>query len=470
MLNNMKDKTWNILKKRGISLAMIFDIEGEILWRRGRNISGRTIERGKGFSKTPIKKAIHGGKEILEKNKVIKLTEDNLSDTAKVLKLKTTIVFPLNKKYFFYIDSEKRNNYTPDEIENLRHIMDIFGYAIDYLRKRETTSDGIVGASELIKTVREKVVKYSVEEGPILITGETGVGKNFIALHIYRNSGRDGEFVTVNCPNIPQSLFESELFGHYKGAFTGATNGKIGLVEKAKRGLLFFDEITEVPLSFQSKLLEFIDTKKYRKIGSTRTRKATLKIVVATNKLLEEEVKKGKFREDLYHRLNCFRLHIPALRERKKDILPLIKSKIEILKGKEISKDGLELLKKYEWPGNIRELFNVLRVLAAENRDKEISKEDIKFILENNRVGLMKDNNNVTSFVWSKIEKGENFWKAVKEPFMNRDICREHVKEIIEFAIKKSKSRYYKDCLKYLNIKQKNHKKFLDFIRNYRIK
>jgi len=195
---------------------------------------------------------------------------------------------------------------------------------------------------------------------PVLIRGETGVGKEVLAKYIHAVSERrEKPFVVVDCTAIPEHLFESELFGYEKGAFTGANSRKLGLVELANGGTLFFDEIGEMPLSIQAKLLRFIETRKFRRVGGLKDIEVDVKIVCATNKNLYEMTKKGEFREDLYFRINTVELEIPPLRERKEDI-PLLVEFFLKKHGKKIRKETLKELINYPWEGNIRELKNVI--------------------------------------------------------------------------------------------------------------
>jgi transcriptional regulator with GAF, ATPase, and Fis domain len=200
-----------------------------------------------------------------------------------------------------------------------------------------------------------------------LILGETGTGKELIACAVHQRSRRKHKpLVRVNCTSIPKELFESEFFGHAKGAFTGAIRDRVGRFEAAAGGTLFLDEVGEIPLELQSKLLRVLQEKSYERVGEEKTRRADVRIVAATNRDLKKEVEAGRFREDLYYRLNVFPLRVVALRERKEDI-PLLATHFVELLAKELdcpkprlTSAGIEKLKSYDWPGNIRELRNVI--------------------------------------------------------------------------------------------------------------
>ncbi len=244
---------------------------------------------------------------------------------------------------------------------------------INYLREEleKNTGKTIIGESPKMKTVLEIVERVANTNATILILGESGTGKEVIANTIHYNSDRrDKPYVKVNCGAIPENLIESELFGYEKGAFTGATARKIGKFEKAKHGgTIFLDEIGEINPIIQVKLLQVLQNKTFYRVGGNKSITVDIRIIVATNKNLEEEVVKGNFREDLYYRINVFPIWIPPLRERKQDIytlvdiiLPKICKRIGC-EEKRISGEAIQLLSEYDWPGNIRELFNVLERL-----------------------------------------------------------------------------------------------------------
>jgi formate hydrogenlyase transcriptional activator len=225
----------------------------------------------------------------------------------------------------------------------------------------------IVGKSSALLRVLAQVETVAPTDATVLITGETGTGKDLIARAIHRHGGRREKlFLSVNCASLPTSLLESELFGHEKGAFTGATSQRIGRFEQADGGTLFMDEIGEMPLEAQAKLLHVLQNGEFERVGSTRSRKTDVRVVAATNKDLELEVSEGRFRRDLYHRLAVFPLHLPSLRERREDI-PLLTSYLAARKtrrlGRVIERIPLEVIDRlmiYDWPGNVRELENVL--------------------------------------------------------------------------------------------------------------
>ena len=244
------------------------------------------------------------------------------------------------------------------------------------------SSQEIIYRSHKMKEVLEKAKLFARTDAPVLILGESGVGKELIAKFVHRYSERCGKFVSINCAALPEDLFEAELFGYEKGAFTGAAGSKPGLFEEANKGTLFLDEIAELPLRLQAKLLRVLQEKEVRRLGSNVTKKIDVKIVTATNKDLSQLVKEGKFREDLFYRLNVLVLEVPPLRERKEDILELCNyflKKFSQKYGKEIkiSPEAMKLLTEYKFPGNVRELENLIHRLVI-TCDSEIKKEDLK--------------------------------------------------------------------------------------------
>jgi DNA-binding NtrC family response regulator len=237
--------------------------------------------------------------------------------------------------------------------------------------------ENIVGESPQMREVFRTIEKVARSNATVLVLGETGVGKELVAEALHRNSSRaDRPFVKMNCAALHESLLESELFGHERGAFTGADRQRTGRFELANEGTLFLDEIGNMTPSTQTKVLRVLQEREFERLGGSRTVKVDVRLVAATNKDLEEAIKHGEFREDLYYRLNVVSVNVPPLRERKEDIVPLASHFIDRF-AKELKKDvrGLEpaavrALKRHTWPGNIRELENTIEraVLMAESR------------------------------------------------------------------------------------------------------
>lgn len=234
----------------------------------------------------------------------------------------------------------------------------------------------IVGRSRKMKEVLERVAQVAPTEATVLILGESGTGKELIANALHQGSGRsDKRFIKVNCAALPETLLESELFGHEKGAFTGAIARRPGRFELADGGTIFLDEIGEMTLATQSKLLRVVQEREFEPVGSARTVKVDIRIITATNRTLEDEVKKGTFREDLFYRLNVVPISLPPLRERKEDIPLLVEHFLKVYNEKNnrnlqgFHPRALDAMMRYAWPGNIRELENVVERAVILSRD-----------------------------------------------------------------------------------------------------
>jgi two-component system, NtrC family, response regulator AtoC len=240
----------------------------------------------------------------------------------------------------------------------------------------------VFGRSEAMQNLRERLSKVACANVPVLIQGESGTGKDIIARMIHGLSPwKSGPFVKVNCPAIPGTLLESELFGYEKGAFTGAYGSKPGRVEMAHRGTLFLDEISELDLALQSKLLQLLQDGQFCRIGAQEDKRVEVRVVCATNRQLEVEIESGTFRQDLFYRINVVNLHMPPLRERRGDIEELVDYFLEYYnrkyncRAKAISPDLMSVLQKYHWPGNIRELENLVKRYVILGNEDVISSD-----------------------------------------------------------------------------------------------
>jgi two-component system response regulator AtoC len=256
---------------------------------------------------------------------------------------------------------------------------------------RQARADEFVGNSPRLRTVLSLIAKVARSDSTVLIQGESGVGKELAARAIHNQSGRkDNPFIVVDCTSLQEELLQSELFGHEKGAFTGAASLKHGLFEVADTGTLFFDEIGEMTLGLQSKLLRFMETGTFRRVGGLKDIHVDTRIIAATNRNLKDAASAGQFREDLYYRLNVFSFTIPPLRERVEDITVLAKHFVDrtVVQGRRrwsIAPEAIEHLEAYDWPGNVRELRNVLeRALILVEGDR-IEVEDLPANLQSRR-------------------------------------------------------------------------------------
>ncbi len=246
---------------------------------------------------------------------------------------------------------------------------------------RQSARRKIVTASPVMRDLLDTVMKMAMSDLPVLISGESGVGKELVAYALHDMSERaGGPFIPINCGAIPENMLESELFGHEKGSFTGAYARKPGLLEIASRGTLFFDEIAEMSLRLQVKLLRVIDTKSFFRVGGTREINVDVKFLFATNKDIKAEAEDGRFRHDLYYRMSALTLTIPPLRERKDDIALLVEHFTNTASSpgqKTFGKEALRILTGYSWPGNVRELKNVVQRALLLSRNDAIGPEDL---------------------------------------------------------------------------------------------
>ena len=271
----------------------------------------------------------------------------------------------------------------------------------------------LLGESTAMKTLRDLIQQFADTPFPVLIAGESGTGKELVAEELHNMSARSRlPFMTINCAAFTSELLEAQLFGHTRGAFTGATSEKAGFFEEARDGTLFLDEIGELPLALQSKLLRVLENGEFYRIGETRPRVSGARIITATNKELKEEVKVGSFRQDLYHRLCVLTINVPPLRERENDatlLLDHFKKMYTVGNALfELDKEAIELLKEYTFPGNIRELRNIVIRLSAKYSGKTVSRQDLYVELETDYEPLNLDSGVTDSTLMQELQE-KNF-------------------------------------------------------------
>lgn len=321
-----------------------------------------------------------------------------------------------------------RTNSQLEEVQALlkRYTQEIM--KLRYDNDLSTSENFFIGKSPAYISLINMVDKIASTDTNVLITGETGVGKNVIASRIHQLSERNHEpFVEINCGAIPETLIESELFGYKKGAFSGANSGgKAGLIKMANKGTLFLDEIGELPIHLQAKLLQFIQHKKFIPIGGTVHETANVRIIAATNNDLLQQVQEGKFRSDLFYRLNVLPIKVPSVRERKMDIIDLLQFNLEKYNKKHkrhcrLSPDVIHHLKNYEWPGNIRELENLMERLVIIAANNDIRLDDLPSYLQTQKK---------SAFNLNKYENGKSL----------PDILERIEREIIEEAYSEFKT------------------------------
>ena len=315
---------------------------------------------------------------------------------------------------------------------------------VKYLRKeidKGFSIGNIIGKSKVMENIFKVVRLIADSKSTVLIMGESGTGKELISRAIHYNSNRKNfPFVTINCAAIPETLIESELFGHERGAFTNAIEKKLGRFEIAQHGTLFLDEIGELSLSTQAKILRFLEEKEFNRVGGSKTIKVDVRLITATNRDLNQLLKKGEFREDLYYRINVVPIVIPPLRERKEDIPMLLENFIKKFNAennkniKGISKEALELMMNYDWPGNVRELENLIERIIALTSNEYIQHNDLPFSLINiPKINGLKESvlNGKVSF----LEAEEEFEKGIILDALKRaNYVQSHAAEMLRIS------------------------------------
>jgi transcriptional regulator with PAS, ATPase and Fis domain len=312
-----------------------------------------------------------------------------------------------------------------------------------------------------------------------LVTGESGVGKELVAIAIHQRSARAHRaMVAVNCAGLPETLLESELFGHVKGSFTGAYRDKQGKLEMAEGGSIFLDEIGEMTLRMQGLLLRFMETGELQKVGADRVQgRVNVRVIAATNRNLRNMITEGTFREDLFYRLNVIHLTVPPLRERAQDIPLLIEHFVaRFTRGnghaaKQLSPDAIKLLCEYSWPGNVRELENVIERLIVTGRNEVVTGEDLPMeIRSQNAIGLRpkrERRRTVADDLYKKLmEERESFWTAVYPLYMQREITRDNVRDLVRKGLEDARGNY-KIVAKLFNMESRDYKRFLNFLRKH---
>ena len=315
---------------------------------------------------------------------------------------------------------------------------------VKYLRKEIDKSFGfgnIIGKSKAMENIFKVVRQIADSKSTVLIMGESGTGKELISRAVHYNSNRKNyPFVTINCAAIPETLIESELFGHERGAFTNAIEKKLGRFEIAQQGTLFLDEIGELSLSTQAKILRFLEEKEFNRVGGSKTIKVDVRLITATNRDLNQLLKKGGFREDLYYRINVVPIVIPPLRERKEDIPLFLEHFIKKFNAennkniKGVSKEALELMMNYDWPGNVRELENLIERIIVLTSNEYIQHNELPFSLINiPKINGLKESvlNGKVSF----LEAEEEFEKGIILDALKRaNYVQSHAAEMLRIS------------------------------------
>jgi DNA-binding NtrC family response regulator len=330
----------------------------------------------------------------------------------------------------------------------------------------------MVGQSQAIKKLQAKIEKVARYREPVLLTGESGAGKELIARSIYLLAGNTNEpFVSINCPQYREgNLTASELFGHKKGSFTGAVADRKGAWGEADGGVLFMDEIADLHQSAQAMLLRALSTGEYRPLGSEQTLTANVRVVAATNKSLNQLMFENEFRHDLFFRLRLFHLPVPSLGERGDDwriileyVLLQLRKKYGV--AKHFSPSAIRLLERCQWPGNVRQVLGVATMGYAMADGLEIQPSDFASQIEEENV-LMESQDNLYELI---VCNGEDFWEVVYRPFMYRDLNRSQVKKFIRQGMMEAEGNYRK-LLDLLHLPNSSYQRFMDFLRHHDLK
>jgi transcriptional regulator with PAS, ATPase and Fis domain len=341
------------------------------------------------------------------------------------------------------------------------------------------TNDKLVGVSTALREIEQEIGWAARSDAKVLITGESGVGKDIVARLIHHRSRRPGSFMTINCAGMPDSLLESELFGHVRGSFTGAYRDKRGWLDTAQDGTIFMDEVGEMSLRMQALLLRFLENGEIQRVGSDRVQTASnVRVIAATNRNLVERVAEKSFREDLYYRLNVIHVIIPPLRARREDIAPLLAHFLDVfceahhVPPPMVTEQALEKLTSYAWPGNVRELRNIVERLVIRNRARSIALGDLPRELSNAAPAPAQSaeqsapRSAVDLLYERMLETGDSFWTVVYGPFMSRDLTREDLRAIVARGLKETRGSY-KGLVELFNLATDDYKRFLSVLRKH---
>ena len=345
---------------------------------------------------------------------------------------------------------------------------------------RMKTNVELVGRSAEIIALQHEVERVARSDAKVLITGESGVGKEIVARSIHTRSPRAGHvFAPVNCAGLPETLLESELFGHVKGSFTGAYRDKPGKMETAHLGTVFLDEVGEMTLRMQGMLLRFLETGELQKVGADgSTRHVNVRVIAATNRDLRELVARGVFREDLFYRLNVIHIMVPPLRERRQDIPLLVNqflsqfataNRTQMLT---VSPEAMNTLIAYSWPGNVRELENAMERLVVTLQGTTIEAEHLPTEIRGNAGSVAlrpkrERRRTVADELYKRMtEQGESFWTTVYPMFMGREITRSNVRDLIALGLQETGGNY-KIVARIFIMEQRDYKRFLNFLRKH---
>lgn len=337
----------------------------------------------------------------------------------------------------------------------------------------------LIGASPPIRALREEIAAAARSDAKVLLTGESGAGKEVVARLIHAQSSRRGApLVTINCAGLPETLLETELFGHVRGSFTGAYRDKAGLLELANRGTVFMDEIGEMTLHMQSLLLRFLETGETQRVGSSRAEsKLNVRVITATNRNLTDRIGLQLFREDLYYRLNVIQIAVPPLRERSQDVQLLVDYFLNSfcaqyrVSAPAFSSEALSQLSCYSWPGNVRELKNVVERLVVRFRSGTITPADLPSEIAHVKSAAVPPGESTRSSLadamFERMINGrQSFWSVVYPSFISRDITRDDLRMIVSRGLEETRGNY-RSLTELFNMESEDYKRFLNFLRKH---
>jgi DNA-binding NtrC family response regulator len=329
----------------------------------------------------------------------------------------------------------------------------------------------IVGSSEAIRAICSMAERVAVGEAKVLITGESGVGKDLIARHIHCHSRRAaGPYVAVNCAGVTETLLESELFGHVRGAFTDAHRDKVGKLQLANEGTVFLDEVAEMSLRMQALFLRFLENGEIQPVGADQGRtRVNVRVVAATNKSLSEEVAAGRFREDLMYRLDVVHIHVPPLRERREDVKALIAHLAAAAKRPiTFTPDALAALESYRWPGNVRELQNVVEGLIWMSSASHVQLSDLPPQFRPGRLEYVvpardRRRQRADDLFRALVDGQLSFWEHVHTLFLDRDLTRHDIRELVRRGLAATHGNY-RAAVRLFGMTDADYKKFMNFL------
>src|SRR5262245_60211081 len=349
--------------------------------------------------------------------------------------------------------------------------------AIGAVRPRSNVQ--LTGRSAEVTALEQEIDRVARSDAKVLITGESGVGKEIVARAIHSRGPRASHvFAPVNCAGLPETLLESELFGHVKGSFTGAYRDKPGKLETAHMGTIFLDEVGEMTLRMQGLLLRFLENGGIQKVGAGGSgRILNVRVIAATNRDLREMIKQGTFREDLFYRLNVIHIVVPPLRDRREDIPVLANEFLSQFSAASrsgitnVSPEAMKALTEYSWPGNVRELENVIERLVVTVTGPTIEVDHLSSEIRSYDAVLLRPKRErrrtVADDLYKRmIEQHESFWTAVYPLFMDREITRANVREVVRRGLEEARGNY-KIVARLFNMEARDYKRFLNFLRKH---